>query len=109
MLIGVIRYYGGTKLGVGGLINAYRTAAKEAVQNGVIVERELRQFYTFTFNYDDMPHIMNIVKQPAVEIIQQSFEKECELTLNLALDYKDQLMEQLTSFTSLKTIDLGIK
>lgn len=96
-------------MGVGGLINAYRTAAKEAVQDGKIIERELRQFYSFTFNYEDMPHIMNIVKQPSVEIIQQTFEKECELKLNVALDYKELLLEELTSFTSLKKNDLGIK
>ena len=109
VLIGVVRYYGGTKLGVGGLINAYRTAAKEAVENGLIIEKELRQFYTFTFDYEDMPHLMNIVKQPNVEIIHQAFGDCCELTLNVALENQLQLMEQMNSFKSLKTIDLGIK
>ena len=109
ILIGVVRYYGGTKLGVGGLINAYRTAAKEAIQNGVIEEKELRQFYTFTFDYEDMPHIMNIVKQPSVDIIHQDFEDKCELTLNVALENQLHLLEQLSAFKSLDKIDLGIK
>lgn len=109
VLIGVLRYYGGTKLGVGGLINAYRTAAKEAIQNGAIIEKELRQFYRFTFNYEDMPHIMNIVKQPSVEIIHQLFEDKCELTLNVALENQRQLCEQLSSYESLVQEDLGIK
>ena len=109
VLIGVVRYYGGTKLGVGGLINAYRTAAKGAVENGIIIEKEVRQFYTFTFDYEDLPHLMNIVKQPNVEIIHRAFGDCCELTLNVAMENNIQLVEQLNSFKSLKTINLGIK
>lgn len=109
VLIGVVRYYGGKKLGVSGLINAYRTAAKGAVENGLIIEKELRQIYTCTFNYEDMPHLMNIVKQPNVEIIHQAFGDCCELTLNVAQENQLQLMEQMNPYKSLKTINLGIK
>jgi len=52
---------------------------------------------------------MNIVKQPAVEIIHQHFDIACELTLNVALDIHPQLMEQLGTFKSLIKVDLGIK
>lgn len=105
----VVRYYGGTKLGVGGLINAYRTAAKEAIEQGAIIERELRQFYQFSFNYEDMPHIMNVVKQSSVEIIHQDFGEHCEIRLNVALENERLLLEQLSTFKSLTTLDLGIK
>ncbi len=109
VLIGVVRYYGGTKLGVGGLINAYRTAAKEAIESGTIIIRELRQFLQLTFNYEDMPHVMNSVKQPFVEIIHQDFGFHCEIKVNVALENLVPLLDQLQAFSSLKSIDLGIK
>ena len=66
VLIGVVRYYGGTKLGVGGLINAYRTAAKDAIENAKIVEFEMFHWVELNFDYMDMPHIMNIRKKMIV-------------------------------------------
>jgi putative IMPACT (imprinted ancient) family translation regulator len=62
VLIGVVRYYGGTKLGVGGLIHAYRTGALEAIQAGKIVEKEISSSITLRFSMVEMPFIMNAVK-----------------------------------------------
>ena len=73
ILIGVIRYYGGTKLGVGGLITAYKTAAKEALESAIIVEKEIFEWVKLKFEYSDMPSVMSYIKQKGLEIQKQVF------------------------------------
>ncbi len=106
VLIGVIRYYGGTKLGVGGLIHAYRTAAKEAIEYGEIIEKEVFEWINLTFDYSDMPSVMSFVKQHHLEISQQHFELNCELTVALPLQQKEILKNELND---LKSIEITIK
>lgn len=60
ILIAVVRYYGGTNLGVGGLINAYRTAAKEALMAATIIEKEEEVELSFTFPYQKMHLVMDL-------------------------------------------------
>lgn len=101
ILIAVVRYYGGTNLGVGGLINAYRTVAKEALENATIVEREDAFNYRLNFNYNAMPAVMALVKTYPVKILRQDFQLDCTLELsvpvsaNAFLD-KAKEIEQLT-------------
>ena len=101
ILIAVVRYYGGTNLGVGGLINAYRTAAKEALENATIVEQEDAYNYSLHFNYNAMPAVMALVKTYPVNILRQNFQLDCTLELsvpvsaNTFLD-KAKEIEQLT-------------
>ena len=108
VLIGVVRYYGGTNLGVGGLINAYRTAAKDAIQNGKIVELEVHQWCVVTFDYHDMPHIMNLLKKNFIELSNKKFEEKCELTIRLPLDLSGKLLSELKENYSVKLNDLGV-
>lgn len=108
VLIGVVRYYGGTKLGVGGLINAYRTVAKDAIQNGQIIELELFEWIELTFSYEDMPHIMNILKKYDLTITNSNFESSCALKTALDLEKKDRIKEELVQFDSLEWNSLGI-
>ena len=72
-----MRYFGGTKLGVGGLIHAYRTAAKEAIENGEIIELEVFEWIKIQFDYSNMPQIMNLIKQHQLETKDQFFENTC--------------------------------
>lgn len=109
VLIGVVRYYGGTKLGVGGLINAYRTAAKDAIENGVIVERELMQWLKITCDYTDMPHVMNLLKKNNYPLISNEQDMNCRITTSLTLDEKEALVGQLSAYASVEIEDLGIK
>jgi uncharacterized YigZ family protein len=83
ILVAVVRYYGGTNLGVGGLINAYRTASKEALEQAEIVELEDEQEITISFTYEQMPQVMKIVKSQLCKIITQSFEVACVLKVSL--------------------------
>ena len=108
VLIGVVRYYGGTKLGVGGLINAYRSAAKDAINNGKIVELEVFRWIKISFDYHDMPHIMNLIKKNDVEMSDKIFESECQVTLSLKLSQEEQVINELKAFHSTKIVDLGI-
>ena len=108
VLIGVVRYYGGTKLGVGGLINAYRTGAKEAINNGEIVELEVHQWLRISFDYTDMPHVMNLVKKNNIEMSDKIFESDCNLTVRLKIDSSKKMRQDLKAFYSMKIVDLGI-
>ena len=107
VLIGVVRYYGGVKLGVGGLINAYRTAAKNAIENGIIVEEVVKDRFTMTFSYIDMPLIMDVVKGSEATINKQEFTNDCFLRIAIRIEATEQLLEKLADFTSLKIEKIG--
>ena len=79
ILIVVVRYFGGVKLGVGGLINAYRTAAEEALNNAVIVTCEVRNSIKITYPYTSTAEVMRLVKEQDIYIRSQDFAEECVL------------------------------
>jgi putative IMPACT (imprinted ancient) family translation regulator len=107
-LIGVVRYYGGTKLGVGGLINAYRTAAKEAIEEGEIIVKEVYEWVRLEFNYNDMPTVMSFIKKFDLHIEKQNFELNCEMVLSLPLNQKENLKAELNDLSSMEITILGI-
>jgi uncharacterized YigZ family protein len=79
ILIVVSRYFGGTLLGVSGLINAYKTAAADAIRNAEIIERTLHDYYLVTFPYNSMNDLMRIMKEENAGQSDQKFELECSL------------------------------
>ena len=79
ILIVVVRYFGGVKLGVGGLITAYKTAAGEALTNMTFEKRFVKEVYVVSFRYAQMNDVMRIVKEKALEVINQDFQIECKL------------------------------
>jgi len=80
ILIVVIRYFGGIKLGVGGLINAYKTAAADALSQAEIVERTVNEIYKLNFTYEAMNDVMKIVKDDGLQLLNTQFDLECSLT-----------------------------
>ena len=104
VLVAVVRYYGGTNLGVGGLINAYRTAAKEAFDNATIIEDEDRIVIEVNFTYAVMPFVMNKVKASACIILEQDFEEVPRLKLSVPVSNTDLL----TKLENMKGVDIGI-
>ena len=106
-LIGVVRYYGGTKLGVGGLINAYRTAAKEAIDAGKIVEKEVMAYHRIHFEYPDMSTVMVLLKQRKIDFSETQFEESCALTVALSLDEEESCLDELEYISSVKTNHLS--
>ncbi len=79
-LVVVVRYFGGVKLGVSGLITAYRAAASEALEDITIEKRFVKDVFTVYFKYPEMNNVMRMVKDNTLEIINQDFELECALT-----------------------------
>lgn len=107
VLIGVVRYYGGTNLGVGGLINAYRTAAKEAIENGKVIQETVKDRFQLYFNYSDMALLMDAVKESKAVISKQIFENDCYLKIAIPINHTANLITKLESFDSLKIEKIG--
>ncbi|MFA5973538.1 MAG: YigZ family protein [Lentimicrobiaceae bacterium] len=80
-LIVVIRYYGGTNLGVPGLIHAYKTAAAEAINNATVVTKIVKEVYQIKYPYELMNDVMKIIKDEILEVINTEFGMECVIRL----------------------------
>ncbi|MEM0541143.1 YigZ family protein [Flavobacterium sp. j3] len=78
-LVVIVRIYGGTKLGVGGLISAYKTAAQMALENSDIVERTIAIYFQINFDYKNMNKVMRIIKEKNLEIVSQKMDETCEI------------------------------
>ncbi|WP_420553219.1 IMPACT family protein [Tenacibaculum aiptasiae] len=83
ILIVSVRYFGGTKLGVGGLINAYRTSAQFALEVSEIIEKTIDIRYKLTFEYDMMNKVQRIIKERNLTIVAQKLEMNCEYTISV--------------------------
>jgi putative IMPACT (imprinted ancient) family translation regulator len=83
ILIVSVRYFGGTKLGVGGLINAYKTSAQITLEASDIIEKTINVFYKLSFQYDIMNKVMRIVKERNLTIVSQKLELDCEYVISI--------------------------
>lgn len=83
VFIVVVRYFGGTLLGVPGLINAYKTAAQEAIQAANIVEKTVNDIYEVSFGYLHMNDIMKLVKEEKLNVLSQNFDNSCSIQLEI--------------------------
>lgn len=83
ILVVVLRYFGGTKLGVGGLINAYRTTAKLALQEAKIIEKTIDVHYKISFGYPMMNKVMRVVKEQNLQVENQILELDCRLFISV--------------------------
>ncbi|MGN0213737.1 MAG: IMPACT family protein [Muribaculaceae bacterium] len=96
IVIVVIRYFGGIKLGTSGLIVAYREAAAEAIKAGEILECHEQATVTFTFPYLGMNDVMKVIKSEDLRIISQNFDNCCTMSVELDADKADNLKKRLT-------------
>jgi len=83
VLIVVVRYFGGIKLGVGGLIHAYKTAAKLALESSVIEKRTVDVHFLLFFEYPDMNKIMRLIKEKNMVIIRQDMHMNCKIEVSV--------------------------
>ncbi len=83
ILVVVVRYFGGTLLGVSGLINAYRSAAADVLQNAEIVQKIIEREIILDFTYNELAEVMNVIKQENLGIISTQFEEKCSLTFSV--------------------------
>jgi uncharacterized YigZ family protein len=86
VLVAVVRYYGGTKLGVGGLINAYKTAAKLALEDAEIIEKDIVTKYVVSCSYEQLPTVMKEIKMRNLDIINQSLDLTCEIEVEMKIE-----------------------
>lgn len=101
ILIIVVRYFGGIKLGTGGLIVAYRMAAAEALSDSRIIEKHVEETISFSFEYLFMNDVMRIVKEETPEIVSQGFDNTCTMTLKIRKDSMPKLKARLLKVNSL--------
>jgi uncharacterized YigZ family protein len=101
VLVVVVRYFGGTKLGVGGLINAYKQAAADALDKIPVIEREITKSFTIHYDYTSTPEVMKLVKDFELEIVEQSFQDSCMLKAMYKLKDQNPLNEKLELFRAL--------
>lgn len=104
ILIIVVRYFGGIELGTSGLIVAYRTAAAEAIAAAHIEERTVDETITITFEYPHLNSVMRIVKEDKPDVLAQSFELTCEMTLRIRQSRMDALKSRLLKVDSLRIV-----
>ena len=95
LLVVVVRYFGGIKLGTGGLIVAYKTAAAEVLSIADIEERTVDEVMTVQFEYPFMNGIMRIIKEDNPVVLSQSFDMNCEMTLRIRKSEADKLRNRL--------------
>ncbi|NDP28211.1 MAG: YigZ family protein [Flavobacterium sp.] len=79
VLLVVVRIFGGTKLGVGGLISAYRIAAQMTLESAAIIEKTIDIHFLMTFDYKNINKVMRVIKEKSVEIVSQKMEMNCEI------------------------------
>lgn len=102
ILIIVVRYFGGTKLGIPGLINAYGTAAEEAIKNAKILTKTITKKLTIKFEYPQMNDVMRIIKDNDLKISKQDFQISCEIVLDIPKSSFDRYYETFKKNHKLK-------
>ena len=105
ILLVVVRYFGGIKLGTSGLIVAYKAAAQEALNAAEIIEKTVDADITFFFEYPFMNDVMRIVKEESPEIISQDFDNNCRMTLRIRKSQFDRLKDRLQKVDTLRFSD----
>lgn len=102
ILIVVVRYFGGTLLGTGGLINAYRIAAAEAIKNNKIIEKFVSYRYSLTFDFANMNDIMKIIKESEAKIHKQEYNQNCEIEFSVRKRQSEKTSELLSKIPNIK-------
>lgn len=103
ILIVVVRYFGGTLLGVPGLINAYKTAAVEAIQTAEIVEKTVNDIYELTFDYLMMNDVMRLFKEEQLNILSQNFDNSCKIKFEVRKANLNVVLGKLEKIEGVKT------
>ncbi len=103
VLVVVVRYFGGVKLGVGGLISAYKTSAQLTLDEANIIEKTIDKQYKITFDYKNMNKVMRIIKEKNIQIVHQKMEMNCEIQIATR---KKNAKEIVDIFTALFEIEI---
>ena len=106
VLVVVVRYFGGIKLGVGGLISAYKTGAQMALEASEIVEKTIDIHYIIKFDYKNMNKVMRVIKEKNLDIVSQKMEMSCEIEIKTRKKNAEMIFD---IFSNLYEIDIKRK
>ena len=105
ILVIVVRYFGGVKLGVGGLISAYKTATKLVLDTCDIIEKLILEQFTIEFEYKDLNKVMRLIKENDVIVVSQNMDLKCNFQLAIRKKDKEKLENLLLNFYEIKIIN----
>lgn len=106
ILVIVVRYFGGTLLGIPGLINAYKNATQEAIDAAEVIEKTQEDVYKIDFDYLQMNEVMRIIKEDDLEIHKQDFDNRCSITLSIRQLQANQVVQKLDNIENTKLVYL---
>jgi uncharacterized YigZ family protein len=106
VLIVVVRYFGGVKLGVGGLINAYKTAAQMALEASKIVTRTVDLTFEISFDYPEMNKVMRVIKENNLDVVDQILELDCKIIIKVRKKEADRIYEKFDATYKVKITQL---
>lgn len=104
ILVVIVRYFGGTKLGVGGLITAYKESARMALESCEITEKTIDEEFLLTFDYKDMNGVMRIIKEQHIAIKKQEAAENCRMRISVR---KNKVAEILRAFEALYEVKIS--
>lgn len=105
LLVAVVRYFGGVKLGVGGLISAYKISAQMALEASEIVEKTIDIHYSIKFDYKNMNKVMRVIKEKNLDIVSQKMEMSCEIEIKTRKKNAEMIFD---IFSNLYEIDIKL-
>lgn len=102
VLVVVVRYFGGVKLGVGGLISAYREGAKLALEASTIIEKTIDIHFNITFDYKNMNKVMRVIKEKNLNIVSQKMEENCQIEIATRKKNAEMIFDIFTNLFEVK-------
>ena len=104
ILIVVVRYFGGVKLGVGGLMNAYKISASLAIENAKIIQKTITESLVLEFEYKDMNKVMRVIKEERLDIVNQIMKESCKFLISVR---KKDFLKAKTRFQDLRCVKIN--
>ena len=98
VLVVVVRFFGGVKLGVGGLMAAYKNAAQMALEESEIIEKTIDVHFLISFGYKDINKVMRIIKEKKLEVVSQKMETDCEIEISVRKKNEESILQIFNSF-----------
>jgi uncharacterized YigZ family protein len=108
ILVVSVRYFGGTKLGVGGLINAYRASARLTLESSAIEEKTIDESFQLNFQYDLMSKVLRILKENSITITRQKLEMDCEIIIAVRKSHIQKIVKIFETLYSVEIKKLNV-
>lgn len=106
LVVFVVRYFGGIKLGVPGLIHAYKTATIDAINNSIVVEKQDCELFKLNFDYSAMNEVMKIIKEDEPEVFDRQFDLNCSLKIAIRRKEADNLKGKFLKINTVKITEI---